>query len=42
MYSNVNDHDREGVVNRFIETIRSRFNKYLTAYNYKQIYRCFT
>ena len=33
MYSNVKDYNREGVVNRFIETIRCRINKYLTAYN---------
>ena len=33
IYSNVKDYNREGVVNRFIETIRARINKYLTAYN---------
>ena len=31
-YTNVKDYNREGCINRFIQTIRSRINKYLTAY----------
>ena len=31
IYSKVKDYNREGVINRFIQTIRFRINKYLTA-----------
>ena len=33
IYSKVKDYNREGVINRFIQTIRSRINKYLTAFS---------
>jgi len=32
-YVNINDHNRLGVVDRFIQTLRNKINRYMTAYN---------
>jgi hypothetical protein len=32
-YVNINDHNRLGVVDRFIQTLRNKLNKYMSAYD---------